>query len=503
MTSRAYVFSEWHATDLTPGVAVDLSVDGGWADLTSFYLPPIEGEDRDTQAGARSFDRVLKVAKDCGAVSAFIEYRYIDVDYRSEFNHFYGSTFRRYPSVCHRVHFFREAVDPSLNGLGGMSGAYIGYTTMRPLETSPVGRTMLPPPPQFAGASVCTARDVVHLRGHEFTVTAIPFTSQDGQYLRCSHSSLWMAATFSHLRRGTPRFLPNEIHEAASGGALVGRERPHEGLSVNQLLAAVHNLGFSGPFITFPTTKEASKQGRAQSLPAQLCRYLNGNVPVIVYNMTHAWLVIGYYFEADEDPSHDSARFIIHDDALGPYLTAAEGAPHHDPWLNTGPNKRWRGGIAVLPPKVYISGEKAELLGRERLEYLESQSGADRDEPLSFRTFLMSGVDFKASLHDRGLPDKLVELYLSLHLSRHVWVVEAIDEAESIAGKACVVGEAVIDCTANHLASAESPALLALRFENAFKSTSLDFGESQDWTFEEFPPFTRSAIPTPINPRRK
>lgn len=500
MTSRTYVFDEWHPTDLQPGAIVDLDDEDGWTQLRQFYMPEMDGQERSRQAGAAAFDRVMDVARLGGSRAAFIEFRYIDVDFRSEFNHFYGSTFRRYPSVCHRVHFFREPLTDELSNLSDVALSYVGYTTIRPLESSPIGRTMLPPPPYLESAALCVTEDRVHLRGVELTARGMPFTSQDGQYLRCSHSSLWMAATFSHLARATPRFLPDEIHEAAKGGALVGRERPHEGLSVNQLLSAVHTLGFSGPFITFPESKAASKTERARSLPAQLCRYLNGRVPIIVYNMSHAWLVVGYYYEGAEEPSHDSARFVVHDDILGPYLTAAEGAPHHDPWRSAEHQKRWRGGIAVLPPKIYISGEKAELLGRERLEVIAADNG--HVGALSYRTYLMSGVEFKASLRTRDLPEALASLHLDTHLPRHVWVVEAIDENASLGSRNCVVGETVIDCTANHLASADSSALLAIHFEHHFKATSLDFGQTRVSSAVPYADPYETGVPVPVNPRR-
>ena len=49
-----------------------------------------------------------------GAQSAVLEYRYIDPDYRNEHSQFYSTTFRRYPSVAHRLHFFAEQMPPSL-----------------------------------------------------------------------------------------------------------------------------------------------------------------------------------------------------------------------------------------------------------------------------------------------------------------------------------------------------------------------------------------------------
>jgi hypothetical protein len=56
----------------------------------------------------RPLRRILDVAAAHGVQSIVVEQRYIDFDYRSEHSRFYSTTFRRYPSVCHRLHFFKH-----------------------------------------------------------------------------------------------------------------------------------------------------------------------------------------------------------------------------------------------------------------------------------------------------------------------------------------------------------------------------------------------------------
>src|SRR5688572_24151858 len=51
---------------------------------------------------------VFDQAMQAGATSVVAEYRYLDADYRNEHSRFYSTTFRRYPSVAHRLHFFRD-----------------------------------------------------------------------------------------------------------------------------------------------------------------------------------------------------------------------------------------------------------------------------------------------------------------------------------------------------------------------------------------------------------
>jgi hypothetical protein len=187
--------------------------------------------------------RVLEIALLNGAVCALVENRYIDIDYRSQHSRFYSTTFERHPTVCLRVHFFSEYLEANLTNLGSLSSRYLGYTILRPLAGAPVGRTMLVPPPGLNSQSVlCSSTEQVNIFGYEFQVTAMPFMSQDKEYNICAHACLWMALFQSHLRHGQPRRLPSDIVDAASGGSIIGRQMPSEGLSISQMLNALTRL---------------------------------------------------------------------------------------------------------------------------------------------------------------------------------------------------------------------------------------------------------------------
>src|SRR5918995_1210962 len=76
----------------------------------------------------------------------------------------------------------------------------------------------------------------------------MPFLSQDAEYLRCAHAVLWMVLRHTHLAHGLPRHLTAEVHDAALGGVIVGRQVPSEGLSVQQMLAGATPLEVADPF---------------------------------------------------------------------------------------------------------------------------------------------------------------------------------------------------------------------------------------------------------------
>ena len=96
-------FREW--TPRRPAQVVDLRPAGAFIELSRYY------------AGSRPtvVDEVIGQAYTLRAQMAIIEYRYLYPDYRSEHSRFYSRTFRRYPSVAHRIHFFLEPPSPELD----------------------------------------------------------------------------------------------------------------------------------------------------------------------------------------------------------------------------------------------------------------------------------------------------------------------------------------------------------------------------------------------------
>lgn len=502
-------YSGWSPSDTDLGFVIALSDDGaGWDELRDYYLPVTLGLRRREQPGALAFDRVLEVARMGQARSAFVEWRYIDIDFRSEHSFFYSTTFRRYPSVCHRIHFFTEPLTDDLDNLEEIADSYLGYSVIRPLPTSPIGRTVLAPPPRLTSAILCSVDDQVHLKGVQLTARGVPFVSQDGQYLRCSHSCLWSASYHAHLRRRSPRHLPRDVREAALGGEVVGRQTPHEGLSVAQLLSALHDLGFSGGRVPLPHSKTASAQSKTASLPSTFARYANSGIPTIVFNQSHSWLVVGYYFSDPAQPGHDSTCLIIHDDVQGPYLESLDRNDYLDPWsvIKDEP-RRWRAAVPALPSKVYITAERAEWLGRERLTFVSEKLNSGETAncctriptgQLRFRTYVTTGAQFKEGVVGR-LPEELASFYRTIHLPKYVWVVEAIDESLAIRNEPCVVGEALVDATAHHLAGPDSPALLARNVGGNAKATSLDHRETLEVIVDAMHPY-ESGLPGPVCP---
>lgn len=396
----------------------------------------------------RILAEILRQALKLEARTAVVEYDYIDADYRSEYARFYASTFRRYPSVAHRLHFFSDQYDAARASLPRQfeSMAYLGYVTLRPLRGAPVGRTMLRPPQTVAedGVIACMATDRINLAGSRLSVSAIPFFAQDAQLGRCGQASLWTTAYYHHLAYNARRVLPAEISDAvAARGGEFGRAVPSQGLAIAQIADGAGAAGL--PPVVYPLLRLA----KGEEPEGVLCRYLNSRLPVIVAANGHAFVLVGYAAMMRSDGTRE-VHFLRQDDEAGPYQ-----------WI---PNWRldqyapWQYAIVPLPSKVYMPGEDAEEAGRTKLN--EALAGsphtvdvelarrlADQGHPsLSYRSVCLPSNTFKASLLGR-LPDEIVARYESTPMSRYVWVVELTDRELRDAGEPCVWAEVVIDAT--------------------------------------------------------
>lgn len=377
-----------------------------------------------------------------GASSAVLEYRYVDADWRSEHAQFYGGTFRRYPSVAHRLHFFLKPVPYDAltadRPAGFANYGYLGYVVLRPVPAAPVGRAFLAPPENLRNTLTCITTDTVNLLGEQLTVEGTAFMAQDAMLLRCAHATLWMTAYHHHRRFHSSRRLPGDIANAVPGlGA--GRSIPSSGLDLHQMSGASETLGMP------PVLYDVDELPEGETLQRLACRYLNSGLPVIAVAPQHAFILIGYRREL-AGTDDEKLIFLRHDDELGPYQEVENFQDdEHGPWDHL---------LVPLPTKVYMTGEEAEAIGRDRLiaEIHADTSTQAQDliqkidaGNVAFRSTAVPSNEFKIGVTSRGVVEPYASVYRRVHLSRWVWVVEVIERQAREADQPCVLAEAVID----------------------------------------------------------
>lgn len=444
--------TDWSPPDRRVEV-LDMSEGGSWAHLAADYSH--NGENP-------ALLRVFEIAQEHGVVCIVREARYIDADWRSQLARFYTGAFRRYPSVCHRLHFFTDMVPEDLVDLSTFQDSYRGYSVIRPLPIAPVGRTMIVPPPALHGAARCEGDEEVNLVGWPLKVRAMPFISQDTQLMRCSHAAIWMVLMHGTLVHGLPRLLPADVHDAAAAGAGEHRHLPSDGLSRAQLLGAMQTLGLSPTRKFLPATKEDDAAGDL-TLHGIICRSVNSLLPPIVVSPSHAWVVVAYQRRSGAVVDRHPVEMWRHDDSRGPYLQVSS------PWDELEEaHTPWRAAYLPLVPKAYLDAETAEAFGLARiLSLLESGqldgtrlqrlNNAKGDRAWTVRTYLITSNAFKRRAGKRGLGGDLAAAYRLSPMSRYIWVVELVDRQARDHGAADVFGEIVLDATVSQHGPPDDP----------------------------------------------
>ena len=403
----------------------------------------------DRYGGARPkvLQAVLSHAFSLGAQTAIIEYRYIDSDWRNEHKAFYTGTFRRYPSVAHRIHFFEAPLPRELATLQrptivGQLG-YLGYCILRPVPAAPVGRTFLRPIRPWT--ATCIATEIVNLFGVELRVTGIAFIAQDAQLSRCAQTTTWVTAYHHHLRFKAPRTLPGDIAAATAASTEYGRPLPSPGLTIGQIADVARVVGL--PPVVYPLRHLPEGEDPERVI----CRYLNSGLPVTVATGSHAFVLIGYGRRTEEDGS-STLYFVRHNDEVGPYQDVDWRIDSYGPWEYA---------IVPLPEKVYLPGEDAEAIGAKRIRDSLDRSTNPRaremvahleaeNSPLTFRSTVVLSNEYKARFTQAsGYPDEVSAAFRLMQMSRYVWIVELTDRAawDSADVEHCVLAEAVIDAT--------------------------------------------------------
>jgi len=210
-------------------------------------------------------------------------------------------------------------------------------------------------------------------------------------------------------------------------------------MSVGQLSAIFENADL--PAVVY----DLSDLPDGESKFTIACRYLNSGFPVVVAGGGHAFVLVGYLRTGTADDAR--IHFIRQDDRWGPYGVVPD--PLYDRW------RPWEYMVIPLPPKVYVSGEKAETVARDVIysallhrRTAEDDRLIDRmgDETVVFRTTAMLSNDFKIGLPGR-VPDVLAGPYQWTQMARWIWVVEVVDHALWDAGQPSVLAEILIDAT--------------------------------------------------------
>jgi hypothetical protein len=381
---------------------------------------------------------IAEYARNLGCRALLVEKHYVDRDHIEDHSLFYSRSFFPYPNACRRVHFFRISADSLPNALrrledvAGTSGAktawnefsrhsYIGFSVIKPLPGSPVGRTVLRHVEtsgtgtdirEFSGVRRYTA----HLGPIELSVVGLPFQQQDVGVSACATTALWSAL---HKVRdleeiGSP--TPAQITTLATQHSLpFGRPMPSdEGLSLDQMCQALQALRVAPSLLVVKDFADA----RAYVDTALRSAF----APVLILESAatpttwHAVTAVG--LRRRQPPPippglvHDTSRTVaalyVHDDRIGPYQRVDVSrdrrtlvlTSHH----TTDPLGPWSLRYVLVPlhSKIRISVSALREIAFEAIGLIGPQMARVAKSGISFTTWVARPSDYLGALVATG-----------------------------------------------------------------------------------------------------
>jgi len=408
----------------------------------------------------------------CGdprAKTLVIERPYVDRHYIEEYGAYYFSSLRNGGATTTRIHLFSEAFDRARLGewirqatgnpeaqrgiQNQLDRWYLGFMTIRPIPSAPIGRTILLPYGDKPARTYIPSEGghPVHLMGLALTARGLPFQQQDQAVGACATAALWSALSRVTRNDGGRAPTPYAITQAATRHYLRDRALPAvSGLELAQLAAAVRELGYA-PYVLRPSHEHAT-------FTLSLKCYLRSGIPAVLVLDTaggeyHAVTASGYRLGDDEEPARDLrvalspqgptlrsrglSRLYVHDDRFGPYVRMQLGPsePRGELVLERiGPTRsdpvRGAGGTicyALFPlyPKLRLTARELIELGLDMLPVVRGMLDAADRERLNAEVFFAQGGRYQGQLLTLGLEEPArVERFLSeIALSRYVGVV--------------------------------------------------------------------------------
>lgn len=439
---------------------------------------------------------------DCRTV--VVESQYIDRDWVDDVSLFYSRSLRSYTNACQRLHFFRNSFDEGVwngwieraNGKGfsavesELRENYLGFSVIRPLAVTPIGRTVVPPLGAAAASGAIRTFDCVrdydvHLAGFSLRVRGLAFQQQDRGVSACATTALWTALHRVAFDERMTVPTPAAITEAASRFIMEqGRTLPAEGLSLGQMAEAAKAFGLA-PLVV---------PGRGPEIDrTYLATYTTSGFPPVLAIVPrdgdgsgHAITCTGLKCgplppQLDTSiPFRDSSSSIlslyVHDDRLGPYAVATPSAVTDTRGVRTGLSIKWPDEqapheesrlialIIPVPAKLRLTLQRLRETAVPLAAFVNEALPSAKDKVvLSCR--YERGVAYQARAFGFGLSaDGIRTICTRTPLSRYVGL------AEISIGNAPLF-DVVVDATESHA----NPSILAVVRRGTLAATDEEF----------------------------
>lgn len=275
-----------------------------------------------------------------------VEDVYVDKDFLEDHSLYYARCFKNYNRLCKRIHFFsnnyteaelREiffGTDVHEDVVHKFQESYLGFSVIKPLPRTIIGRTCLKTYSETDGRNYLTIRTFhANLFGIDLTVKTLPFQEQDSVVAACATSALWSAFQMTGDLFGHKILSPSKITQYAVENRIC-RSRPFPntlGLTVEQMAHAIFKVELEPLCLDIKPTK----MGKEIFL-GNLYAYTKFSIPVLLvvdlYDEStnsimgrHAITIAGFNTNGTAEQatlplfSDKINKLYGHDDQIGPF----------------------------------------------------------------------------------------------------------------------------------------------------------------------------------------
>ncbi len=443
----------------------------------------------------------------CGDLSCktiIVQSPILERDYSSEYAAYYATSFRHYSRYSIRLHCFANNFDgasiDALTFLDSKEARYLGFVTVRPIRSSPIGRTLLACPAGVLRRKHAYLKvknnESLTIAGRRFSVSGAPFIQQDSAVGVCAHASLWMALNGTYSTHKKPPRTLAEIGDVASTGLFDHRVLPaRDGLTVSQLQHALHKFGYHGISIRVGDSKDVHSRSASELrmhgrdsvsdvVTLSVYPYLESGIPVVLLLASadsdhHAVLAIGHDWtpvtgpleerdfvrtipEFDYNgeslpvavsfawPTSRISSLLIHNDSGGPYKLLA---PHDEKYKP----ENVVSIVPVLQRSIRMDASEAQFQAEVHLgAYLywlaeaKTLRVSDITEHVLLRPLLVRRHVFREWAKSLA-PTLVTRKYRTMFLPKFIWIYEIYDRhtyfLQTKKKPAMRYGELLVDAT--------------------------------------------------------
>jgi hypothetical protein len=436
---------------------------------------------------------------DAPAQTLVVEKEHTDRHYLDEYLAYYGTLLSPPPPRTTRLHIFSSGMtEASLDAMIAraaqgdlpavqeeLSRAYLGFLTLRPISSAPIGRTVL----RHYGLrnnrryDPVVRRYVAHIAGLRLVFDALPFFQQERAVGACATAALWSALSSAARNNGMRAPMPHAVTAAATKNLVTDRPLPAtSGLELAQFANAMREHGLS-PYTV--------KVGNERELFLwTLKTYLQSGVPAVLFlqggGQGHAVVVAGYKESSTDFISFELSagrvistkaveRIYVHDDRIGPYVSMALDDEDDGDWrhlalrrlIKDDPtdealtrNARIAYAIYPLYPKLRMSAAELTTVAAKMSPVFRFLVSGPLASKLNVQTWFSLNGDYLKSLFQlQPDPERVTAFVKTIRLSRYVGVIRWHLGDE-------VLADAVCDTTDIHREDRPYASVLGVFFMN-------------------------------------